>query len=379
MPLEGAGRQRFLGLIAALVGFLGLGYGLSRMPDALATPPVATAFSAVGPIRDRLAPPAPVQKRIERVVLLADSTMIHKQRSEEGAPQLRAALSRGRRAAAPLDVISIVFPGFDVYDYWALADRIIDAEPERVVLAINLRNFDVHFGQNRRRAELVGWIDPQRIPEALGLPLRSVGMSPDRVLLYTGLVQAGVDTLWADVRQSQARIGAAWKNFATSPFGDKDKETPTGRFRRAASRALLGDMDATNRRYDPKHIEWFYGSSLAGLRGDEAPLVVLDAFLRHLGDAGVPVLVYVAPVNIEYIGSLGFETGGFERSTQRIGEIVRAAGGDFADLHALLPDSKFNDPVHFSKDGRENGIRTVTHALARSIAAQKNSPAGAAN
>jgi hypothetical protein len=108
MQVEAARRQRLLGTLAALVGFFGVAYAFTGLLEGLEPKRVATAFSAVGPIQKQLlSPPRPGGAR---VVLLADSTMIHKDAREEGGSQLRAVLSYGRPPKDRAEVVSIVVP-----------------------------------------------------------------------------------------------------------------------------------------------------------------------------------------------------------------------------------------------------------------------------
>jgi hypothetical protein len=95
---------------------------------------------------------------------------------------------------------------------------------------------------------------------------------------------------------------------------------------------------------------------------------VLGALVHRFHEAGIGVLVWVSPTNVEHLASLGVELDGLERTVQSARAVVEANGGTLVDLHATLHDSGFRDPAdHFTLDGEDSGGATVARRLAQAI------------
>jgi hypothetical protein len=112
--------------------------------------------------------------------------------------------------------------------------------------------------------------------------------------------------------------------------------------------------------------------ALAGVLGgigSRAPrLVVLEALLEDLHRARIPVLLWVSPVNVEHLRSLGIRLDGLDRSMSTVEAAVRRTGADFVDLHAFLPDAAFRDAGdHMTANGDPDGLALVAARLVPEI------------
>lgn len=111
---------------------------------------------------------------------------------------------------------------------------------------------------------------------------------------------------------------------------------------------------------------WHYGSTA---RAAEAMSAALAETVGVLRAAGIDVLVYVTPVNVEeaaaYAGAALAAAIG-ERATA-IGARVLAAGGRFVDLHDLLPAGRFIDKHLACEHLDETGRRRLAERLAAEL------------
>jgi hypothetical protein len=110
------------------------------------------------------------------------------------------------------------------------------------------------------------------------------------------------------------------------------------------------------------------GAVLRGLPADNPGLHFLNALLSRFRVANIPVLVYIAPFNIEYIKALGISTDGLPSSIASIRRVVESQGAQLLDLHASLPDAAFIDEGdHYQFNGEANGQRLLARPLAAAL------------
>ena len=101
----------------------------------------------------------------------------------------------------------------------------------------------------------------------------------------------------------------------------------------------------------------------------EARLRIFEALIKTYRRAGVPVLVWVPPLNIEQLRDLGLSVEGLNETVTVLRHLAEANGASLIDLHALLPDAAFLDSSdHFTVAGKPNGTAIVGVALARALA-----------
>jgi hypothetical protein len=205
--------------------------------------------------------------------------------------------------------------------------------------------------------------------EAAFLPLSDAGITLDRLLLYRAIVASGAETRWIGLLDRQARLvhvrdvledrlalvtggyDALFKRRVLAAAAAYSKNLTRGRNRLSES-AALSKM----------------GPALEGVSPDDARLRVLSAILERFRAADIPTLVWVPPVNIEHLGSLGLSSDGLSRSARSIGAAAKAHGASFSNLHAILGDDAFVDSGdHVTADGSSDGARVIGDRLALEI------------
>jgi hypothetical protein len=118
----------------------------------------------------------------------------------------------------------------------------------------------------------------------------------------------------------------------------------------------------------------FYQVALDGAGPDQPVLRLLAAALDVFREQRIQVLVYVVPVNVEYLEKLGVDTrAGLARTVATARAVVEQRGAHFLDLHRLLPDADFVYPGdHFVHTGEFDGVARITDALADTIVPRRS-------
>jgi hypothetical protein len=91
------------------------------------------------------------------------------------------------------------------------------------------------------------------------------------------------------------------------------------------------------------------GEALKGIRRDHILLQALGKSLRVFRQAGIPVVTYLGPINIEYLRSLNVvDEELLQASIQAYRDVAHDYGASFLDFHDILPDTAFYDAAsHF--------------------------------
>lgn len=375
-----AGTGRALALFAcfaaALVGTL---FGVVAGLDALGVdyPRIYFGFAidnerALESFREAETP------RAMRVVLLGDSTVMLypperrvANRIEDAAAKLAP---RGRR----LRVQPVANLALTTFDFYFLAGEVAGARPDRIVVEFNLASFSDYWRSGLVHARLSGWLEPSELPHAIALPLHYIGLTADRILLHVALVRAGLAEEWYWLVREQARVGVARRTLAE----EIDRLTGT-RAERSFQLAVFADeqkrlfrRDLPDRYNEDAQYARF-APALAGVDAQHPVLRVFDRTLRIFRDAGIPTLVYVNPLNVDYLESLGLlDRDGLTRTIESVRRVARGNGADFLDLHDLFPDEGFRDaPGHFSTEGID-GPAVLGDVLAREILGKERAAPG---
>jgi hypothetical protein len=302
------------------------------------------------------------QSGAHRVIFLGDSLAMDTRPPDRSIPiQLAEMLRAPARRTAEVHLRSVVASGLGLFSQYFLSDRVLERQPDQVVLGLNLRWFSkVWF--NLEREQLAGLLPARHWSVAAALPLARAGITADRLVFYRAVMAARGFRAWHRLQREQVRALRATAALAeglqaASPFPDGlDYRLQHSFWRMARDGGTRVTREAARRQL---------GRVLAGLPQGDPGLRVLDAMLEAYRAAGIPVLVYVAPLNVEHLRGLGvLDETGLARSLARIEAVARARGADFLDLHALLGDSFFKDPVdHLSTDPPAEGPRRVAAAL----------------
>lgn len=273
-----------------------------------------------------------------RFALLGDSIVVANPAGRRVSDRL-AALLRGRPLGPTVQLHNFARVGFGPPEQFAIADVIANARPDVAAIGINLASFAPAWEQAPRRPELAAWIEPARAPAATRI-LLDMGMTFDQLVGYMTVVGVGAEQLWSDVRRRQLgveraaldmrqRLGGPVATPAPYPFG----RAPAWYVQHPARLPLLEDALLVQ-----------YGAVLGGLPGNSLSLQLIEATVRRLVASGAETIVFLLPMNVELLRTLGLlDEAGLARSVERIEQAVDRAGGRLVDLHALLPRQAFRD------------------------------------
>lgn len=272
--------------------------------------------------------------------------------------------ARGRRVA----VHPLGWPGWGIAAQYFLADEIIRARPDRIMLELNLRAFGPAAPADVSSPELAGFIGTNRLWEAAWLPLSYAGLTLDKLLFYRLLVTTDMDASWADLRRRQANVFRLRDPVETALDAALGSSSTRERRRVEAFARFERMLVPEKNREQPALVKQALGTVLGGIPATHSRLRVLKATLDHYRRADIPIVVWVAPVNLDHLRSLGFSLDGLERSVATIRALVESTGAGFVDFHALLPDALFRDGGdHVTPDGDASGAAALGEALARVI------------
>lgn len=274
----------------------------------------------------------PQRQNIMRIFYLGDSTAMTTP-PDRGIPaQLRKRL-RELPTGVEIDLRTLAAPGLSAFDFYFLADTILAARPDRVVITFNPASASAGWRQYNRHPELAGWIEGTRLCDAVSLPIADVGVTIDRLFFYSTIVRLNMAPLWQATRSLQARAGAGWEEIA--PTGEHNLGDILKNRGQSAHRIK-------ERMFESQRLR--YASVTSGLRPDDPTLRMLAATVRYFTERDVDVLVFAFPMNVSWLQSLGVSTGeDIARSMQTVAAVVEAENGQFLDLHAIVPRSGFAD------------------------------------
>ena len=306
------------------------------------------------------------------IAFLGDSMVVSYPMALQIPAMLQGQLRRMGGEFRNVTVDNAGLAGTGVYDYYFMADVVGRIDPELVIIAFNLTSTSRNFQAAFSRPELAAWLPANDAYQALLLPVSWIGLTADRLFFSMAVVETGGFDLWVDLNEEQLRvekarerIEAAWA--MTGPHG----MSPEEHFRKRRGNRLLARNNAEGgTRHTAAATRDQYGSALGGLDPDHPVLEMLAAAVRAHVERGADVLVYLNPINVEHIESLGLmNQAGLEASIAGVSKATTGAGGHFLDLHGLLPDAGFRDRSgHFAYEAEINGPKIVASNLARAVA-----------
>ncbi len=281
----------------------------------------------------------------QRIAFLGDSTSMH---ASDGSRGIDHQLGPALDALAPEQPRHLVFsfaaPGYTQFTQYFLSHRVAYARPDAVVVAFNLASFS---NQWRRvdRTRLAAWLPVRRLPEALSLPLYWIGLSTDQLLLYPIVAQLGGFEAWQKLLRVQARCVHAWGSAAEwlqAHSGARDGLAYQNQF--FYHTRMEQYVDGPPQRETASLARSRLDALLAGVDPDHPVLRVLHATLEVFRERGIPVFVYIVPLNLEYLERIGIRNReGVRRGIESVRRVVEAAGASLIDLHDSLPDAAFAD------------------------------------
>lgn len=303
------------------------------------------------------------------ICFLGDSTTMQR----PGRRNPAGSTIRSLRQRAPerrFHATIVASPGLAVFGYYALADRLASEEPDAVVLALNLSTF-AEEPRQWPRPELAGWIEARRWPATLGLPLQWEDLTTDELLTYRALVRLGLAETWYALRYQQRRLARAWEAIGHGGDALLGFETEVALRRLATARQIERfTLQGEGKRPSYVGAEHLYGPVMRGLSRSSPWVGLWARTVERYAASGTRVLVFVVPVNVEHFERHGIPLGpGLARSLDLLQEVVEEAGGEWVDLHALLPDAVFRDSQHFNEAGSGHPGSAVGEALAERLLA----------
>jgi len=372
-----------LGFFFALaVGLVAIRAGLDRFEiEARGTRhSVATYYS--GEVdQDLLRKAAPNEYA---VAFLGNSMIMSYPKEYQIANVLQAQARREARGKPPIHVANLGLAGTGVFDYYFLADVIAEVKPQLVIIQFDLASPSQRFRSSFSRPESAGWIAPGRFARSVTLPLSWVGLTFDRLLLYSAIVRAGLFDSWATLSEEQTRFEAARELLETElAFRGLRDSSPEEVYRgRRAFWSLAHNQVQGSNRYTEAAMRTHFGAAMGGLPADDPTLRMLEATVRTFRSRNIDVLVYVNPLNMQHLGKTGLlEHAGLDLTLRRVQQSVSRGGGWFLDLHDIFPDEAFRDaPGHLAYEGTLNAPAHLAARLAPIVveAARGHTPDGLA-
>lgn len=295
-----------------------------------------------------------------RVLFFGDSLVMDPHPPDTSVPvELEAELERA--TGGPVPLARIANPGQSLVALYWMSERIVEADPKLVVISLNLASFSETW-LRRERFEMASLLPLPRWGEVLDLPLHSFAGSFDRLIFDRGIVRLGLLHEWRQLQRAQVRLAAGYWELESWLLGSPSER----RVYRLAPGLRYGADRVENERARPLFARERFGAVLAGLRETHPAVRVLDRLLARLKRAGIPVLVYVAPMNVEHLERIDvFDAAGLAASLRVLAGVTVRQGAHFLDLHALLPDRDFLDANdHLREEGNDLPSRRVAERLA---------------
>lgn len=332
---------------------------------------------ALKAIDGSLAVPEPASRPRFSVVYFGDSLAMVEvpvRNSNRSAPYLllqelqKTMVETGAGKPNDLRLIPITHSGLSVWSLYYMTDRIVARRPDFVVLEFNLYNFS-RFWQKRDRKILGALLPLKRLPEMLTLPTGDTGLAMDEWAFSKLVLAAGVLPWWEAVQREQERATNsywAWSDKLQTWVGAERLQ-----FRQLNYlQAMAKTQDPVTKRSTLEYSRKLFGPSLSGIDVGTSTFRMFSTSLARLRSAGIPVLVYVPPYNLDHLGKLGLLEG--SRLVDSIGlvrEVATQHGALFVDAHDLFDDSHFRDAMdHLNENEATDGHKALAQHLAQAMA-----------
>jgi hypothetical protein len=277
-------------------------------------------------------------------------------------------VAAGAGQPGDLRLIPITHSGLSVWSLYYMADRIAALRPDFVVLEFNLYNFS-RFWQKRDRKILGALLPLKRLPEMLTLPTGDTGLAMDEWGFSKLVLATGTLPWWERVQREQERATNAYWSWSDRLQQWTGKEKLEFR--------LLNYMEAMAKTQDPvtkrstlEYSRKLFGPSLSGIDTGNSTFRMFSTALARLESAGIPVLIYVPPYNLDHLGQLGLLEGSrLAESIQLAREVSEQHGALFVDAHALFDDTHFRDAMdHLNENEAVDGHKALALHLAQAMA-----------
>jgi hypothetical protein len=267
-----------------------------------------------------------------------------------------------------VSVLALIGSGLSVYSYYFMADRILELDPDQVVVQLNLFWLSKGWHRSIDRSVLAAWLPLAWWQEALRLPLHATTLTTDRWLLYRALFTLGLVGEWHRLQREQARLAEAYWSLAA--WTQRMLSSPEGLGFRLQHKLAFGARRRDMRdRATPLSARELLGPAVDGVEDDQFLLRMLDALLGRLHDADISAVVYVPPHNVEHLDGLGLlNREGLDRTLAAIESVVHRRGGRFVDLHDEFADEGFRDFLdHYVDSPEREGSLLIAEKLAPEV------------
>lgn len=305
-----------------------------------------------------------------QAVILGDSMILPGQDMEYG-DAIPAQITRKLKDGAPPGVepklYRMAIPGAGYSLFYFFADEIVRMRPRMVVYEFNANTLSDSWHVKWARPDNISRIGFERVPEALMLPLDRLGVTADRMLWTVTCVELGCGKLWNRVQRAQLSVAELYlraRDAIESETGWRANHSMR-RLRQLGHRSAQVGVDRSRRRTAEQYRE-VLDTALDGAPADHVGFQLLAVTVRRLVEAGIPVLVYATPLNVENMRERGvWDPVGMQQTMTNLADVVQAEGGHFVDLHDLLPDDGFRDASsHMTFRGKGSGQDLLADRLA---------------
>lgn len=275
------------------------------------------------------------------VAWLGDSTMMW----ARGVPSY-ARLATRSLPGEDVEPFIFAMPGLDFFHFYCVMPRVLEAAPDLVVMPANLFNFR-RDRQEGVYPDLCSFQTTSALLRGAGLPWHRRSVTVPRLLL-TRLLRAPLIERW--VRFFEGLRVAAAESALRNPFGVAPYALPPD--------ARAGEVERRVRR----HLE-----HAAQRITDEHPVAqMMDATLAMVRRRGVPIVVFMAPVNVAAVAQRGqYDRARHLESVAVLRRITERHGGTFVDLYGGTLPGQFRDlGGHYDAAG----MRRIAMALRPHVA-----------
>jgi hypothetical protein len=311
------------------------------------------------------------RKGINYPVLILGDSMILPGKDMDYGDSVPAQITRKLKDAAPPGVqpklYRMAIPGAGYSLFYFFVDEIVQMRPRIVLYEFHANTLSNNWGRKWARTDNVSRIGFERVPEAMMLPLDRLGVTTDRMLWTVACVELGCGELWNRIQRAQVSVAELYvraRDAIESATGWRANDSMR-RVRQLGHRSTQMGAEQSRRKTAPQYRE-VLDNALDGAPADHVAFQLLGATIRHLVEAGIPVLVYANPLNVENMRERGvWNPVGMQRTLANLADVVQAEGGRFVDLHDLLPDDGFRDASsHMTFEGKGSGQDLLAERLA---------------
>ena len=288
-----------------------------------------------------------------RIAFLGDST-VHSAVKKNSLPFLLGQrLENWNPGGSPAKVYSMASPALGSISFHFLARDIIAARPDLIVWQVAFSHTNDYWLRGNTHHEFSGRLSMRDLIELSVLPIHQLDLSFDDLLAYKFLANPGMRPIWLSLIKEQSRVQRARAAFEQTLPG-KGGKSPERLFTGIQGLNVLADqlVEVDGRpRYSSEWAVDRLGEGLKGINPDHILLQILVKSLVLFREAEIPVVIYLSPINIEYLRSIEMVNANLLRtSIETYRSVANDHAAEFVDLHDVLPDASFRDAQgHFHR------------------------------